>query len=123
MDKWIRVAALRVSASDIASAIHRADGGSDDSVVVAFHTQTRSTSVRAGHSAGRRLRGHDSGVHLCVMQRAQALALVASITSEEQSGQRLLDVAPPGLIPVLVIGDYGVSVGVYDPRRPDGGWE
>jgi hypothetical protein len=56
------------------------------------------------------------------MLRAQALALVASITREDRCGQRLLDVAPSGHIPVLVIGDDGVCVGVYDPRRPDGGW-
>ncbi len=101
----------------------RTDAHRDDAVVVAFHT-------RGGvpHGYGREVDASADdappvgAARLCVIQRAQALALIASITREERSGQRMLDVASPGLIPVIVIGDDGVCVGVYDPKRSDGGW-
>jgi hypothetical protein len=124
MNRWIRMAALRVSATDVARAIRRASHRGDDAVVVAFHTRTQPAPDPANSSSKPYLQDNQpvGGIRLCVMQRAQALALVASITREERYGGRLLDVAPSGHIPVLVIGDDGVCVGVYDPRRPDGGW-
>jgi hypothetical protein len=117
------MAALRVSASEVSKAIRRGKHRTDDAVVVAFHTHTQPTAHLGDPGAAANLRDNQPvGGSLCVMQRAQALALVASITRVERYGQRLLDVVPSGHIPVLVIGEDGVCVGVYDPRRPDGGW-
>jgi hypothetical protein len=124
MDRWIRVASLRVSASEVSTAILRAHDRADDVVVVAFHTRAGAAAQRRDRARGSGGRDNQpvGGAQLCVMQRAQALALVASITQKGRYGKGLLDVVPSGQIPVLVIGDDGVCVGVYDPRRPDGGW-
>jgi hypothetical protein len=120
MDGWIGLVALRVSASDVAAALERAGMG-DDAVVLAFPPRLDSAVRRIIEgSAGSTL---PDGARLCVVHRPQALALVASLTGDPRAGRRLLDLAAPGLVPVLVVADDGVCVGVFDPRRADGGWD
>jgi hypothetical protein len=128
MDRWIGLVALRVSASDVAAALLRAGTG-QDTVVLALPPRPDSapaSGFRAlGNSAVESVveSVSDGGARLCVVRRAQALALVTAITRDPRVGRRLLDVAEPGLIPVLVLADDGVCVGVFDPRRADGGWD
>jgi hypothetical protein len=111
--------ALLVRAVDVAEAIVRAAVPADDTVVVAFEPWLGVSSVGTGRAFGMET---TDDVQLWVMRRDDALALVASITGDERSG-RLLDVVEPLRIPVVVVDDQGVSVGSFDPRRPDGGWD